>query len=399
MPIDNQLYTASFRGIKFLVNRSSVAGGRKTVTHEFIDSDRRFVQDQGLLNRTFTVNAIIHEVSYTYFAQRDNLLLALEEEGPGLLVHPFYGTQTVNVTSFTLDENTSSVGRADFNIVFEESQPNDSPTAITNNLSAILDLTNQVVGQVNADIATGYGVSSIYPNNFTDAENTLNNISSTFAVVTDQTMTDVEATEEFDQSVNEFSDDTTELVSDPTQLGSRLNDLWLQSNELVADPSDAVTYFQNYFDFGDDDTNINTNTLQKQERQTNRNLLNGSMQISSLALAYQNASLINYTTTDDIDNVRDILEAQYEKVFNNPSVSQNTKDFIGRLRSEITKFFQQEEIITSQQIQIFTNTIPIRVLTYKYYGSIDNTEPLINLNDIQDMSFVSGDVNIISEPS
>ena len=123
------------------------------------------------------------------------------------------------------------------------------------------------------------------------------------------------------------------------------------------------------------------------------------MQISSLALAYQNASLINYTTTDDIDNVRDILEAQYEKVFNNPSVSQNTKDFIGRLRSEITKFFQQEEIITSQQIQIFTNTIPIRVLTYKYYGSIDNTEPLINLNDIQDMSFVSGDVNIISEPS
>jgi prophage DNA circulation protein len=242
MPIDNQLYTASFRGIKFLVNRSSVAGGRKTVTHEFIDSDRRFVQDQGLLNRTFTVNAIIHEVSYTYFAQRDNLLLALEEEGPGLLVHPFYGTQTVNVTSFTLDENTSSVGRADFNIVFEESQPNDSPTAITNNLSAILDLTNQVVGQVNADIATGYGVSSIYPNNFTDAENTLNNISSTFAVVTDQTMTDVEATEEFDQSVNEFSDDTTELVSDPTQLGSRLNDLWLQSNELVADPSDAVTY-------------------------------------------------------------------------------------------------------------------------------------------------------------
>jgi hypothetical protein len=62
------------------------------------------------------------------------------------------------------------------------------------------------------------------------------------------------------------------------------------------------------------------------------------MQISSLALAYQNASLINYTTTDDIDNVRDILEAQYEKVFNNPSVSQNTKDFPSKYKYLLIQF-------------------------------------------------------------
>ena len=48
---NSELFPCSFRGIPFLIERHTTKSGRKTVTHEFPNSDNRFVEDLGLQSR------------------------------------------------------------------------------------------------------------------------------------------------------------------------------------------------------------------------------------------------------------------------------------------------------------------------------------------------------------
>ena len=112
MSTQDLLQKASFRGAEFFVDSASTTGGRKTVTHEFPNTDRRYIQDMGLKQRSFTVEAIITGSGAEYFSKRDALLNALETEGPGILVHPFYGQVSVVNDPYRLEEEISSIGRA-----------------------------------------------------------------------------------------------------------------------------------------------------------------------------------------------------------------------------------------------------------------------------------------------
>ena len=49
---------AQFRNIKFNYQDSSVDGGRKTVTHEFPDTNNRYVEDLGKLEKVFTLTIL-----------------------------------------------------------------------------------------------------------------------------------------------------------------------------------------------------------------------------------------------------------------------------------------------------------------------------------------------------
>ena len=65
MTILENLNVASFRGARFLIKSHSTSGGRKTVNHEYPNSDRRFVEDLGELQETFSIQGIIHGDNYS----------------------------------------------------------------------------------------------------------------------------------------------------------------------------------------------------------------------------------------------------------------------------------------------------------------------------------------------
>jgi prophage DNA circulation protein len=94
--------TASFRGVRFHVDAHEFAGGRRTVVHEFPGRDERLVQDLGRATELVSVRAYL--VGNDYDLDRDALLAALAEPGPGELVHPYLGTLTVQVTSWQCSE-------------------------------------------------------------------------------------------------------------------------------------------------------------------------------------------------------------------------------------------------------------------------------------------------------
>lgn len=79
------LYVATFRGIQFLIKDGSTTGGRKNVTHEYPNSDKRYVEDLGLFQKVFTINGTVTGLGVDYTFKRDALIQALEQPNRGIL--------------------------------------------------------------------------------------------------------------------------------------------------------------------------------------------------------------------------------------------------------------------------------------------------------------------------
>lgn len=91
----DQLQPASFRGVAFHVEADDASFGRRVQLHEYPKRDKPYAEDLGRKAREIGLTAFL--VGDDYMAARDKLLAAIEEPGPGTLVHPWYGQMTVVV--------------------------------------------------------------------------------------------------------------------------------------------------------------------------------------------------------------------------------------------------------------------------------------------------------------
>lgn len=122
------LRPASFRNVPFEVEGDGGTFGRRTVLHEYPQRDKPGTEDMGRASRTFEITGFL--VGDDYMERRDALLEALETEGPGKLIHPWYGELTVNVKdSARISHSTRDGGMCQVTLSFVESGDLQFPTA------------------------------------------------------------------------------------------------------------------------------------------------------------------------------------------------------------------------------------------------------------------------------
>ena len=118
MPSDEEkkeapaLLQASFRDVAFHVTSTELTAGRRTVLHEYPQRDKPYVEDIGRASRKLTFTAFI--VGDDYIKQAQKLLAAIEEPGPGKLVHPHFGEMQASLTaestlSFTTERRIATI--------------------------------------------------------------------------------------------------------------------------------------------------------------------------------------------------------------------------------------------------------------------------------------------------
>lgn len=113
-----RLRPASFRGVPFFVEAHQTAGSRRVVSHVFPGRDKPLVQDLGRGTALTALSAYV--VGDDYDIARDNLLAALEQSGPGELVHPYLGTMRVQAIAWPYEESNQEGGIAKFSLSFME---------------------------------------------------------------------------------------------------------------------------------------------------------------------------------------------------------------------------------------------------------------------------------------
>jgi prophage DNA circulation protein len=125
----------SFRGVPFFIDNVDSQFGRRIVTHEYPQRDKPFSEDLGRRARRFSVAGYL--VGGDYGLARDKLIAAVEQPGPGELVHPYQGTIQVVCEGFTVRERRQDGGYCEVSLTFVESGENAFPAAITNPSTAV----------------------------------------------------------------------------------------------------------------------------------------------------------------------------------------------------------------------------------------------------------------------
>jgi len=108
---------ASWRGVEFELETYSLPIGRKSFVHEFAQSDGIFVEDNGRATRYHKLIGFV--TGDDYDIQRDALIRALETEGPGDFIHPYFGVRRCrSVDPCTVSEAVREQRYAKFDLTF-----------------------------------------------------------------------------------------------------------------------------------------------------------------------------------------------------------------------------------------------------------------------------------------
>lgn len=127
---DELVGLASWRGVPFRTTDADLGVGRRNVLNEYPLRDTPYVDDLGRKARTYQVEGFV--IGDDYLAQRDALVAAFEEPGPGELVHPRYGRVWVSLQGEArIREGYREQGMARFTVTFVEDSDNRQPAATT----------------------------------------------------------------------------------------------------------------------------------------------------------------------------------------------------------------------------------------------------------------------------
>jgi len=393
MTILNELNKASFKGVIFYINDASTSGGRKTTAHEYPNTNRRYVEDLGKKGKTFSIKGYTKGDGSEYFANRDALINVLDEDGNGTLIHPFYGTLNVKSTTYLVDESVAELGRADFSIEFEHTDDKifpfealgSSKEKVQENIQAIQEL-------VEDDITQNIKINS--SNAVQDLLNQKLKVQNKFDSMVKGAINKTQNINLLSIAVKDYASKVS--VGDIVKMAKATNGLFTEYKGAIAVSKSRFSALSKFFNFGEDEPVLALVTKERIIKQQNRDVLNSAIQVNATVAAYDSIYDINYKTVDEVQNVKEIISNQYQKIADSEIVLPEIKDILQDIHNETNTFFEETMLNTSRITEIETNQMPLTVLAYNYYDNLDKVDDLLNINKIKNPSFVEGSVKVLT---
>lgn len=396
-----------FRDVQLRIDSASIDGGRKTAKKEFPNRDTQTIEDLGLRPRVYRLQIVvapetsvsdgITRVRQGYFEYRDELIAALEQKGPGQLIHPLYGRiENIVATTFSLNEDFSDFGRSRISVVFELNSDTGIPKQTNTELSNLIGNNTAITAAVNTDITENFGVLTKFKNNFGDAVDKVNAIIDAAVESTSFLGAAADEINQFNSDIGTLSANVNSLIIAPASLATSINNLFSNIDGLFGTAENTAKAFIGLFGFGDnDEDDISQTTAGRIQRAQNRAVLNGAVNAQALGFAYTNTSQITFETVRDVEEAADELEVQYQRVVISGS-SDEVIAAVTDMRVVVQQFFDEQKLTAKQIITVDTNRTSARLLSYQYYGESETADQIIDLNGITDVSFVEGSVEIVS---
>ena len=392
-----EILNGSYKSIPISINSASLNGGRKVAIRQFPNRDTQTVIDLGLQPRQYSLQIIISaKRQKDYFGYRNDLLAVLESNTPGELIHPLYGRlNNVVAASYSLSEDFSSFGDSSIDVNFEVNNNTGIPQASSNALPQVSILNDDIIDLVAAGIIDSFKVTSSFIGNFTAAVAKVNDIVSAVRGATSFIGEVAQELNAFSDEIGALSANVNGLVSDPIALSLSITSIFQSVNGLYASSSATLETFVGFFDFGSNDVDISLNTVSRVERDRNNQTLNEAIAATSLGYSYLAVVQIDFQTDRQIDDTINRLDAKYDSILDNV-ISQEIVDAVTLMRIKVLEVLNQVRVSTSKIIPINTNLTTARVLGFSYYGNDLHGDEIVTLNNLSDVSFVEGPLEILS---
>lgn len=396
MADSSRILSGSYKGVAITIDGGGLSGGRKVAVKQFPGRDTQSVEDLGKKPRAYSLDIIISDKQgQDYFAYRDALIAVLEEGGPGELIHPLYGRiENIVAVSYSLNERFAEFGAATVSVQFELDSSTGIPVRSENVATQLAASNDAVRSAAKQNIENNFKVSTAYPDNFSSAAEDVGSAIDAAMKASSYRGEIVQGYSEYMAEINKFSADINRAISSPQSLAGSYDSMLAGINNLYQSARVKFDAYRSLFGFGGD--RGKTDTAARAERQRNADALAAMVNASALGFAYLAAPSVDYATTDEIDSFAAQLDGQYRLVMTSEA-DQATKDAMAEMRIKTLQALDEVRINTSRVITVETTPTTARLLAFSYYGSDDLGETIAGLNGIDDVSFVSGSVKVLTE--
>ena len=383
----DRLRPGSFRGVPFFIDVSSFTGGRRVQLHEFLQRDNSFAEDLGKVTPTFKVEG---HILGDYWDQKNALLRAVEKQGPGELIHPYFGTVQVQLGAFSIEEDTKEGQIAKIQFQFylagENQYPNnveDKPALLENQSEATLAIAKE-------DFDNGFNILG-QPGFVVDrARAQVEEIATALESSTEGVSTTADNLADFAFSIRNLRAEVDDLIKTPALLSQRLLDSVALLEGAVDAPEGSFQAYSTLFTFVATPSTspyntpprtqeaINTAALQNLTRRIG--IINGSKQVAD----------IEYETLDAALNTKNQLSGLIDEQISNTDnddLFQSFKDLNARLVENLPN--SETQLPSLETIEL-NSTISSLELAYDLYGSLEGEQDILNRNEIENPGFILG---------
>ena len=399
----DELKQASWKGIAFIVDSVTTAGGQKTVVHEYPNSNVRTIESLGKFQNGYEVNAIIS--GNEYFNLKKRLTHVLTTSGVGEFVHPFDGAIQCYVDgNYTLVESDRNIGVAtiSFNLLVAEDKKTN-PKANLPSTTVVANLADAADKATAANIAK---LKSPLSSFIGGAMDKAKQIGKFVDEKKEQVAQAKAAISEVQRNIDEFTADIVDLINLPAQLGVAVVGLYQSVQSLYTQPIDRLDAMFQFFNFGDSDpANPPNTTASRVGLNQFTNVLDNAANCCALSQAYRVSADVTYDSLEQIEEVQQILEEQFNYTFDEVTLndqltsgaSQEVIDAFQDLRSSVQAFLNDAKLSAPRLVSVYTPEVPAQIIAYQYYGDSTKRQDIIDLNAITDPSYVEGDISLLTE--
>jgi prophage DNA circulation protein len=388
-----RLRTASFRKIRFNLTDTNQTFGRRTVTHEFPNRDTPYEEDLGRKQRQFTIEAFI--VGLDYLRQKDRLIKACETEGPGRLVHPFYGNRDVVCTSIQVREGVAEGGVARFTMSFREAGKLSFPSRgrSARGIFALLGLAS--VDQAISDFTDNFSVAK-YPQAVVDgAQEGVTDFAEALDNSTAFITRNADEISDLAFSVSDLLDDVENIIHTPEILAARITNSIGLLRSSVTDRRLSFGANQKLFTFGADDTFGNFNSIVQQALQRNKASLNNLIRATAMAEAAKDAVEIEFDSVEDAELYRADLFEVIESLQIDPYISNKQYGNLYQYKADLVKSVPEPgRDLPSIREYTPSSTTNSLAIAYELYGELSLDQDIVDRNRISNPALIMGGVPI-----
>jgi prophage DNA circulation protein len=406
---------ASFRGVSFYVESAESSHGRRQAVHEHAQRDVPYTEDLGRKAREFSVSGYV--IGEEYQAQRDELIKACEQAGPGVLVHPYRGELTVVCRGLGLNESSSAGGMCMVTLTFIEAGEASYPSAKLDTINAISAKGNAVT-----EAAEGSFISNFLTKGFPAfvAEAAASNLAELGEFLSSPGFNltgDLQAASDFYLQARGIAADAYSLVQQPAQMVSRI--VSVIGSIRSAFGGNAFGVLTSLFDRSPSSYSSSTATASRKQQASNFLALNSLVRQVAIAEAAKAAvvtqtpvistsfsssgstgvvggsTLVSTTPTvyDSYQEAIVVREALVDRLDaeSETTTSDSVYRVISDLRTSVVQAVPSQEQDLPRLVQyVPPATLPSLLVAYQLYGDAGRADEIAKRNSPRHPGFLIG---------
>lgn len=386
----DRLRTASYRGVEFFVEAHEYNFGRRQENHEFPYRQSNYAEDLGGKTPGFRIEGFL--VGDNYDFQRNILIKALKEEGPGRLVHPYLGEFDASVLNATVTEDKNTQGYCKLSMQFIASGLKNFPQGLVDPQSTLGELTAEIRSVNNSVFDEAFTIAGLP----LDAVNQVGDTIDYFSFITGGF--GVAGIARLDRIIRELTNRSTRILLTPQRTRMLINNAL---DSLQSSITNSRIRFESFFGVAMESSVRMSEfpTSYSEESQKSQYAVNNIFKINSLAIAIDAANEIEFRSSNEQLVIRNRFLELITSIENSQLLTANGMLLVD-LDIELRKLlnvlkeilllrfppFNENQIV--ERVVVYDRTINAISALYEDAGNIDNLDLFITDNEINNPLFI-----------